>query len=59
MAKLVYVTVSRIEISKTIAVVHLAVRVLVTENAELGVVMGLNICTIEHFIKLLDVSSER
>ena len=59
MAKLVYVTVSRIEISKTIAVVHLAVRVLVTENAELGVVMGLNICTIEHLIKLLDVSNER
>ena len=58
-AKLVHVTVSSIEISKTIAVVHLAVRVLVTENAELGVVMGLNICTIEHLIKLLDVSSER
>ena len=59
MAKLVYVTVSRIEISKTIAVVHLAVRVVVAENAQLGVVMGLNICTIEHLIKLLDVSSER
>ena len=49
-AKLVHVTVSRIEISNTIAVVHLAVRVLVTENAELGVVMRLNICTVEHLV---------
>ena len=59
MAKLVHVTVSSIEISKTIAVVHLAVRVVVAENAQLGVVMGLNICTIEHLFKLLDVGSER
>ena len=59
MAKLVHVTVSRIEISKTIAVVHLAVRVVVAENAQLGVVMRLNICTIEHLVKLPDVGSER
>ena len=59
MAKLVYVTVSRIEISKTIAVVHLAVRVVVTEDEKLGMVMGLHISFIEHLIQLSDVGSAR
>ena len=58
-AKLVHVSISTIKISHTVSIVHLAVRVVVAENAELGVVMGLNICTIEHLFKLLDVGSER
>ena len=58
-AKLVHETVSSVEISKAVSICHLAVMVLVAENAQLGVVMRLNICTIEHLVKLPDVGSER
>ena len=58
-AKLVHVSISRIEISYTVTVVHLAVRVVVAENAQLGVVMGLNIGSMEQFIELPNVGSER
>ena len=59
MAKLVHETVSRVEISKAVSICHLAVLVLVAESAQLGVVMGLNIGSIEHVIELPNVGSER
>ena len=58
-AKLVHETVSSVEISKAVSICHLAVLVLVAESAQLGVVMGLNIGSIEQFIELPNVGSER
>ena len=58
-AKLVHVSISRIEISYTVTVVHLAVRVVVTEDEKLGMVMRLNIGVVEHFLQLSGIGSER
>ena len=58
-AKLVHETISSVEISKAVSICHLAVMVLVAESAKLGVVMGLNIGSMEQFIELPNVGSER